>query len=136
MTSSCHNTGQVTTPGHNEVQIHIKDMFLTTSPKKIAEINIINKSGIVKPKTKMTTKEPSRKQVIIFKSKDNVKIIGSNTNFHINSINKSLKEANSNMIVDFMHIEKSSIIITTNQVASSHDMSIIKNILKEFENIN
>ena len=84
----------------------------------------------------MTTKEPSRKQVIIFKSKDNVKIIGSNTNFHINSINKSLKEANSNMIVDFMHIEKSSIIITTNQVASSHDMSIIKNILKEFENIN
>ena len=136
VTSSCHNTGQVTTPGHNEVQIHIKDMFLTTSPKKIAEINIINKSGIVKPKTKMTTKGSSRKQVVIPMSEDNVKIIGSNTNFHINSINKSLKEANSNMIVDFIYIEKLSIIITTNQVAFSHDMSIIKNVLKESKNIN
>jgi len=84
----------------------------------------------------MTTKRLSRKQVIISMSKDNVKIIGSNTSFHINSINKLLKETNSNIIADFIHTEKSSIIITTNQVASSNDMSIIKNVLKESENIN
>jgi len=117
--------------------IHIKDVFPTISPKKIIEINnIINKSGIVKLKTKMTTKEPSRKQVVISISEDNVKIIGSNTNFHINSINKLLKKANLNMIADFIYIEKLSIIITTNQVTSSHNISIIKNILKESENIN
>jgi len=81
-------------------------MFLTISLKKIVEINIINKSGIVKPKTKMTTKGLSRKQVVIPMSEDNVKIIRSNINFHINFINKSLKEANSNMIVDFIYIEK------------------------------
>ena len=76
--------------------------------------NIINKSGTVKSETKMTTKEPSRKQVVISISEDNVKIIESNTNFHINSINKLLKKANLNMIADFIHIEKLSIIITTN----------------------
>ena len=98
-------------------------MFLTISLKKIVEINnIINKLGTVKPKTKMTTKEPSRKQVIIFMSKDNIKIIGSNINFHINSINKSLKKANLNMIVDFINTEKLLIIITTNQVTSSHNI--------------
>jgi len=92
-------------------------------PKKIVEINnIINKLGTVKPKTKMITKEPSRKQVIISMSEDNVKIIGSNTNFHINSINKLLKKANLNMIVDFIDTEKLSIIITTNQVTSSHNI--------------
>jgi len=112
-------------------------MFSTILLKNIIEINdIINKSGTVKPKTKMTTKEPSRKQVVIPISEDNVKIIRSNANFYINSVNKLLKEANSNIIVDFIHIEKLSIIITTNQIASSHDMSIIKNILKESENIN
>jgi len=111
-------------------------MFPTISPKKIVEINIINKSGTVKPKTKMTTKEPLRKQVIIPMSEDNVKIIESSAKFHINSINKLLKETNSNMIADFIHKEKSSIIITTNQVVSSNDMSIIKNVLKESENIN
>ena len=98
-------------------------MFPTILLKKIVEINnIINKLGTVKPKTKMTTKEPSRKQVIIFMSEDNVKIIGSNTNFHINFINKSVKKANLNMIVDFIDIEKLLIIITTNQVTSSHNI--------------
>ena len=117
--------------------IHIKNMFSTILLKNIIEINnIINKSGIVKPKTKMTTKESSRKQVIILISEDNVKIIRSNANFYINSVDKLLKETNSNIIVDFIHIEKLSIVITTNQIASSHDMSIIKNILKESENIN
>ena len=46
--------------------VYIKNIFLTLSPKKIVEVNnIINKSSTVKPKIKMTTKGPSRKQVII-----------------------------------------------------------------------
>jgi len=42
--------------------VHIKNMFPTLFPKKIVEVNnIINKSSMVKPKIKITTKEPSRK---------------------------------------------------------------------------
>ena len=55
--------------------IHIKEVFLTVLPKKIVEINIINKSGSVKPKVNMTTKKPLRKQVFIPISEDNVKVI-------------------------------------------------------------
>ena len=98
--------------------------------------NIINKSSLVRSKVNMTTKELSRKQVIISMSKSNTNVIGSNANFHINSINKHLKDANLNILANFIYIEKISIIITTNQAASVQDISIIKKALKESENIN
>jgi len=116
--------------------IHIKEVFLTVLPKKIVEINILNKSGSVKPKVNMTTKRPLRKQVFISMSEDNVKVIGSNVSFHIKSINRSLWEANSNILSNFIHLEKLGIIITTNQVTSAQNMSIIEDILKNSENIN
>jgi len=112
-------------------------MFLTVFPKKIIEIsNIINKLSLVRSKVNITTKELSRKQVIISISKSNANIIGSNTNFYINFINRHFKDANSNTSADFIHVEKIGIIITTNQVASVQDMSIIEKVLKESENIN
>ena len=59
--------------------IYIKNMFLTLTPKKIVEVNnIINKSSMVKPKIKMTTKGPLKKQVIILMSESNSNIIKSN----------------------------------------------------------
>jgi len=112
-------------------------MFLTAFPKKIIEIsNIINKSSLVRSKVNMTTRELSREQVIISMSKSNANIIGSNTNFYINFINRHFKDANSNTSADFIHVEKIGIIITTNQVASVQDISIIEKVLKESENIN
>ena len=84
----------------------------------------------------MTTKESSRKQVIIPMSEDNAKTIGSNANFYINTINRFLKDANSNILAGFICIKKSLIIITTNQVVSSQDISIIEKVFKESENIN
>ena len=84
----------------------------------------------------MTTKWPLRKQVIIPMSKNNAKIIRSNTNFHIKSINRYLKETNSSTSADFIHMEKVGIIMTTNQAASVQDIGIINKILKEAENIN
>jgi len=62
--------------------LHIKDAFFTLSANKVAEIiNITNKNmGIKKPKINMTTKEPSRKQIII-------PMTDSNTEFIINSAN-------------------------------------------------
>jgi len=42
--------------------IYIKNMFLILTPKKIVEVNnIINKSSMVKPKIKMTTKRSLKK---------------------------------------------------------------------------
>ena len=42
--------------------VHIKNIFLTLTSKKIIEVNnIINKSSTVKYKIKMTTKEPLKK---------------------------------------------------------------------------
>jgi len=75
-------------------------MFPTLTLKKIVEVNnIINKLSIVKPKIKMTTKRPSRKQVIIPMGESNSNIIGSNASFYINTINRHLKEANCHMQV-------------------------------------
>ena len=116
--------------------IYIKEVFPTASPKKIVEINnIINKSGSVKQKVNMTTKEPSRKQVFISMNENNTKVIRSNISSYIKSINRSLQETNLNILADFIHLEKLGIIIT-NQVASAQDMSIIEDILKNSENIN
>lgn len=76
-------------------------MFLTTSSKKIADINnIINKSSLIKSKINMFTKRSSRKQVIVPISESNTNIIGSNASFHINSINRYIKETNLNTLAN------------------------------------
>ena len=117
--------------------ICIKDIFLTISSKKIAEINnIINKSSLIKSKIKMTIKRPLRKQIIVSMSKRNANIIGSGASFHINSINRHFKETNSNTLANFIYMKKFSIIIITNQAISVQDMNSIKKVLKEVENIN
>ena len=84
--------------------IHIKDVFLKLPTKKVIEINDIvnNKTGQAKPKINMTTKDPSRKQIIIPMSENNSEIISNFANFHISNINRYLKEAKSNTITDFI----------------------------------
>lgn len=69
-------------------------------------------------------------------SKDNDKVIESNISSHIKSINKSLQVINLNTMADFIHMEKLGLIITTNQVTSAQNISIIEDILKNSENIN
>jgi len=83
----------------------------------------------------MITKRPLRKQIFISINKNNAKVIGSNASSYIKFINKYFQEANLNILADFIHLEKLDI-ITTNQVASVHNMSIIEDILKNLENIN
>jgi len=84
--------------------IHIKDVFLKLPTKKVIEINDIvnNKTGQAKPKINMTTKDLSRKQIIIPMSENNSEIISNFANFHISNINRYLKEAKSNTITDFI----------------------------------
>ena len=69
-------------------------------------------------------------------SQNNSNIIGSNANFHINDINRHLKDANSNNSADFIHIDKVGIIITTSITVSEQDMRTIKKAIKNSEKIN
>ena len=91
---------------------------------------------MVKPKIKMTTKRPLRKQVIILINLNNSNIIGSNASFHINDINKHLKGANSNNLADFIHINKVGIIITTRFTTSEQDIKTIKTAINNSQKIN
>ena len=91
--------------------------------------------GSVKPRINMTTKEPSRKQVIISMSSNSSEVIGNFVNIHIANINKCLKKAKSDTIADFIWVESKDIIITTNKAASALDIKIIEKYLKENNNI-
>ena len=71
---------------------------------KIIEIhNVTNNSGVKrKPKPNMTTKGPSRKQVIISMSEDNARSIVSQANTYISNINRLLKGVKSEVSANFI----------------------------------
>ena len=91
---------------------------------------------MVKPKIKMTTKGPSRKQVIIPMNLNNFNIIGRNASFHINNINRHLKDTNSNNLADFIYVDKVSTIITIRFTASEQDIRTIEKAIKNSKKIN
>ena len=84
----------------------------------------------------MTTKGPSRKQVIILMNLNNSNIIESNASFHINDINRHLKDANSNNLADFICIDRVGIIVTTRFTTSEQDMRTIEKAIKNSKKIN
>ena len=84
----------------------------------------------------MITKGPSRKQIIIPMSQDNSNIIITCANEHIFNINRLLKSIKSDVTANFLCSDNKGIIVTTNQIASSSDMSIIEKYIKESNNIN
>jgi len=84
----------------------------------------------------MTTKEPSRKQVIIPMSRDNVSSFMKNSSLHVANINRNLRNAKSDVLVDYLCSENSGIMVITNEVAQQSDMSIINNYVKNSNNIN
>jgi len=66
----------------------------------------------------MTTKDPSRKQIIIPMNINNFKRVITQANKHISNINKLLKGVKSNVYADYIHFDNKEI-ITTNNVISS-----------------
>ena len=67
---------------------------------------------------------------------NNSNIIESNVSFHINDINRHLKNANSNNSADFIHIDKVGIIVTIRFIISEQDMRNIAKAIKNSKNIN
>ena len=84
----------------------------------------------------MTTKEPLRKQIIVFMNKTNTSIIINHANNFIKNISNCLCKSNLNTIANFMQLENYRVVIITNQAASFQDMNIIKKCIKDSKNIN
>ena len=83
----------------------------------------------------MTTKGPSRKQVIIPMSNDNINKFMKDSSLYIANINQFLRNAKSEVLVDFIHSDISSITIVTNKVVVQSDLYIIKNYVKKVKDI-
>jgi len=107
------------------------------SAKKIENIhNVINNSGKVKLKINMTTKGPSRKQIIIPMHNDNKFKFITFLSIHISNINNMLKNIKLEVRVDFARVEQLGIVITINKATSPLDLQIIENYVKNAKNIN
>ena len=89
-------------------KIKLKENFPNLSAKKIKNIhNTINSSGKVKFRINITTKGPSRRQIIrsqiiIPMSNDNKLKFMISSNLHITNLNRALKNIKSNIIADFV----------------------------------
>ena len=85
--------------GNFENILKIKNVFSKLLSSKIIEIYNITENSRVKdrPKLNITTKEPSRKQIIIPMSEVNARTIALQANAYISNINRLLKEVKSEM---------------------------------------
>jgi len=78
----------------------------------------------------MTTKGPSRKQVIIPMNSDNIMIFMKKSSLYVSNLNKALRNIKSNVLVNFIHSDPLDITIITYKIASIYDLQVIKNYVK------
>jgi len=96
----------------------------------------MNKSNISsKPQINMTTKGPSRKQIIIPMGSDNSKKFLSLSGNHVTNINRALKSIKSDVVINFIRSEHRDLIVISNKVMAPSDMSIINNYIKHSNNL-
>jgi len=106
--------------------LKIKKTFPTLNAKKIDQVNnIVNGSSKPKPKIQMTTKGPSRKQVIILMSKDNIDAFIKNSSLHILSMNCQFWNAKSETLVGYICAKPLGITVVTNKIAQPSDLMLI-----------
>ena len=117
--------------------LRVKEAFLSLSANEVGKILKVKNSseGKMKPKLNMTTRGPSRKEVIIPITKSNVELIMKSAHKHITNINEYLKNFNSDIIADFIRLSNNRIIITTNRPVNITELSRIENFLKKIDNI-
>jgi len=83
--------------------LKIKEIFPSFSAKKIDQVNsIVNSQPKPKLHIKMTTKGPSRKQIIILMSKENNSNFMKNSSFHIANINRLLYNVKLEVLVNYI----------------------------------
>jgi len=117
--------------------LKIKETFPFLNALKIDQVNnIVNGSTNPKPRIRMTTKDPSRKQVIIPMGGDNVISFMKNSSLYVANLNRTLRNSKSEVLVDYIQSENSGITVITNKVALQSNLSIIDNYIKSSNDIN
>ena len=117
--------------------LKIKDIFSKLISGKIIKIYNITNNKKIKSKLKLniTTKSPSRKQVIMPISINNSNTIISQANIHISNINKLLKDVKSKVFANFICSDNREVIITTNNEVASLDLSMVNKYIKDLNNL-
>ena len=117
--------------------LKIKESFLALNAKQINRVNnIIKGNPNPKPHTQITTKRPSRKQVIVPMSNDNIISFTKNSVLHVTHINRLLRNAKSDIMVDFIRSDPIGPVIVTNKVTNQSNLQIISQYIKRSEDIN
>ena len=124
---------------HNvEDILQVKETFPALLANKVRNMLKAKNSGksSKKPRINMTTRGPSRKEVIILMAKHNTELIVNSAHTHISNINKCLKISKSDIVANFIYITNNRIVIITNKPANDLNLSIIENYLKNIKNVN
>ena len=117
--------------------LKIKESFPTLNAKKIDQINnIVKGNPNLKPHIQMTTKGPSRKQIIVSMSIKNNNTFMRNPATHMVNINRLLKNTKSEVLADYIHSDPLGISVITNKVSLQSNLQIIDQYVENSEDIN
>jgi len=118
--------------------LKIKEVFPKLSNKKIDSIQKVINGDDAKPKPRinMTTKDPSRTQIIISMTNKLGKRFTKDSASHITNINCILKNIKSNICADYISSDNKGVNIVTNNVASSSYLQEIEKYVKQSLNNN
>ena len=84
----------------------------------------------------MMTKGPSRKQVIIPMTRENISSFIKSSSLHIANLNRLLHNAKSEVLTDYIRADTLGITIVTSKVTQQSDIAIINNYVKSLNDIN
>ena len=105
-------------PANTANVLKIKNAFPALNVEKIDQVNnIIKETTKLKPRIQMTMKGPSRKQIIIPMSKENVNSFIKNSSLHITNINRQLCNAKLEILINYIRAEPLGITVVTNKVS-------------------
>ena len=112
--------------------LKLKKNFPKLSNKKIEQIHntVTGSNTPVKTHINMTTKGPSRKQIIIPMDSDNARMFMTTAGDYVININHTLKGIKSDVIANFIRLDFRGLIVVANKVPASSDISIINNYVK------
>ena len=117
--------------------LKIKETFSALNTKKIDQVNnIVHGQNKLKPHIKMTTKGLSRKHIIILMSSDNTSSFMKNSSLNVANINRELRKAKTDVLVDYIQSDNTGIVIVTNKVTQQSNLSIIGHYIKNSNDIN
>ena len=136
--SPARSYAQATKTNANTSEVlKIKETFPALNAKKIDQVNsIVNGISKPKPRIQTITKGPSRKQVIIPMSKENINAFMQNSSLHMTNINRQLCNAKSEVLVDYIRSETLGVTIITSKVSKQSDLLIIDQYVKNSNDIN